>query len=218
MDRILIAPSILSGDFAHMGDAVRSIESWGGDLIHCDVMDGMYVNNMTFGMPMIADIKKIAKLPLDVHLMITEPERYIDRFIDAGADYLTFHPDASKCPLETLKQIRSRGVRAGIVFNPNVPFYDYAELLLDCDIVLIMSVYAGLGGQAFIPDSLKKVEQAKQYITEHQLNMPIEIDGGVNEQNAKDIINSGVSILVAGSAVFKSKDPSKTIKQLKGEA
>lgn len=215
--KILISPSILSGDFVNMEKSVKALSEWGADLVHCDVMDGVYVTNLTFGMPMIAAIKKISPLPLDVHLMITEPERYTDEFIKAGADYLTFHPDASKAPLETLKRIRAAGVKAGVVFNPNVPFAPYNYLLKECDIVLVMSVYAGYGGQKFMPEALDKVKEIKAYINEQGLSdIPVEIDGGVNEENAQMIRDAGVDIIVAGSAVYKSQDPKKTIQNLKG--
>lgn len=217
MTKNLVAPSILAGDFANMALSVRSIEDWGADLIHCDVMDGVYVKNITFGMPMIKAIKKGARKPLDVHLMITEPERYVKAFAEAGANIITFHPEASKDPLSTLKEIRDAGVKCGIALNPNVPFSDYASLLEHSDMLLIMSVYAGLGGQKFIPETLDKVREAVNYMAEHDIDIPIEIDGGVSEKNAEEIRNAGVSILVAGSAVFRSSDPVSTIKAIRGE-
>ncbi|MFA5449898.1 MAG: ribulose-phosphate 3-epimerase [Clostridia bacterium] len=216
MANILVAPSILSGDFANMEKSVKDLEKWGGDLVHCDVMDGVYVSNMTFGMPMVAAIKRITSLPLDVHLMITEPERYVEEFVVAGASYLTFHPDASRAPLEALRTIRRRGVKAGIVFNPNIPFKDYAYLVPECDMILIMSVYAGRGGQKFIEETLDKVREAKAYIDSLGLDIPIEIDGGVTEENAERIRLAGATILVAGSSVYKSPNPERTIKILKG--
>lgn len=217
MTKTLVAPSILAGDFANMAESVRSIEEWGADLIHCDVMDGVYVKNITFGMPMIKAIKRGAVKPLDVHLMITEPERYVKAFAEAGANIITFHPEASKDPLGTLKEIRSAGVKCGIALNPNVPFGNYASLLEHSDMLLIMSVYAGLGGQKFIPETLDKVREAVAYIKAHDIDIPIEIDGGVSEKNAEEIRNAGVSILVAGSAVFRSPDPVSTIKAIRGE-
>lgn len=217
MTKNLVAPSILAGDFANMALSVRSIEDWGADLIHCDVMDGVYVKNITFGMPMIKAIKKGARKPLDVHLMITEPERYVKAFAEAGANIITFHPEASKDPLGTLKEIRGAGVKCGIALNPNVPLGNYASLLEHSDMLLIMSVYAGLGGQKFIPETLDKVREAVAYMSAHNINIPIEIDGGVSESNAEEIRNAGVSILVAGSAVFRSSDPASTIKAIRGE-
>ena len=213
--KVLVAPSILSGDFANMQKSIKDLEEWGADLIHCDVMDGNYVPNITFGMPMIGALSKITKLPLDVHLMIDKPERYIDSFIENGANIITFHPDACSDPENTLKRIKDKGIKCGIVFNPNIEFDDYKSLMSLCDIVLIMSVYAGFGGQAFIEETYEKIEKVKKYIKDNNLNTLIEIDGGVNEQNAKELVLSGVDILVSGSSVFKSADPKKTIKNLK---
>lgn len=217
MTKHLVAPSILAGNFVNMESSVRSLKEWGADLVHCDVMDGVYVKNITFGMPMIKAIKGISELPLDVHLMITKPERYVEEFCKCGANYLTFHPEASEDPLGTLKNIKANGVKAGIVLNPNVPFEDWTYLLPECDMLLVMSVYAGLGGQKFIPETLETVKKAKAYITEHNLSTLIEIDGGVGEKNACEVREAGVDILVAGSAVFNSDDPARTIKVIRGE-
>lgn len=215
-DRILISPSILSGDFTNMQYSVGQIAEWGGDLVHCDVMDGVYVKNLTFGMPMIAAIKKITELPLDVHLMITKPERYIDAFIDSGADYLTFHPEASENALETLKRIQSRGIKSGIVFNPDVSIEKYKHLFPFCDMILVMSVFAGLGGQKFIENSIERIKTVKKYLDEMHLDIPIEIDGGITEENVDEVIAAGASIIVAGSSIYKSKNPAATIKRLRG--
>lgn len=217
MIKTLVAPSILAGDFANMAESVRSIEEWGADWVHCDVMDGVYVKNITFGMPMIKALKKTAQRPLDVHLMITEPERYVKAFAESGADIITFHPEASKDPAGTLAAIRAAGVKCGIALNPNVDFEDYAYLLDGCDMLLIMSVYAGLGGQKFIPETLDKVRAAVAYMEERGYRIPIEIDGGVTADNASVIRGAGVNVLVAGSAVFRSSDPSATIKAIRGE-
>lgn len=213
----LVSPSILAGDFVNMEHSVRSLKDWGADLVHCDVMDGVYVKNLTFGMPMIKAIKGISELPLDVHLMIIKPERYVEEFCKCGASYVTFHPEVSEDPLGTLKTIKANGVKAGIVLNPNVPFEDWAHLLPECDVLLVMSVYAGLGGQKFIPETLETVKKAKAYIQEHNLSTLIEIDGGVGEGNAEVVRNAGVDILVAGSAVYKSDDPARTIRIIRGE-
>ncbi len=213
----LVSPSILAGDFVNMERSVRSLKDWGADLVHCDVMDGVYVKNLTFGMPMIKAIKGISELPLDVHLMIIKPERYVEEFCKCGASYVTFHPEVSEDPLGTLKTIKANGVKAGIVLNPNVPFEDWAHLLPECDVLLVMSVYAGLGGQKFIPETLETVKKAKAYIQEHNLSTLIEIDGGVGEGNAEVVRNAGVDILVAGSAVYKSDDPARTIRIIRGE-
>ena len=213
--KVLVAPSILSGDFANMAKSVADLEEWGADYVHCDVMDGNYVPNITFGMPMVAALSKITKLPLDVHLMIDKPERYIDSFIDSGADIITFHPDACEKPLETLKNIQKRGIKSGIVFNPNIDFENYKALVPYCDMILVMSVYAGFGGQKFIEDTYEKINKIKKYITDNKLNVLIEIDGGVTEENSKKLIDTGVDILVSGSTIFKSANPKKTIENLK---
>lgn len=217
MNDIIVSPSILAGDFANMEKSVRALGTWGADYVHCDVMDGVYVKNLTFGMPMIAAIKKISPLPLDVHLMITEPERYVAEFVKCGADIVTFHPDASKRPAETLDEIRALGAKAGIVINPNVSFDEYKHLLVKCDVLLVMSVYAGLGGQKFIPETLDTVRAAVKYIKENALDVIIEIDGGVGESNAALVREAGVRMIVAGSAVYKSDDPARTVRVLRGE-
>ncbi len=217
MTKHLVSPSILAGDFVNMERSVRSLKEWGADLVHCDVMDGVYVRNLTFGMPMIKAIKGISELPLDVHLMIVKPERYVEEFCDCGADFVTFHPEVSEDPIGALRAVRAKGVKAGIVLNPNVPFEDWAHLLAECDVLLVMSVYAGLGGQKFIPETLETVKKAKKYILENGLSTLIEIDGGVGEGNAEEVREAGVDILVAGSAVYKSLDPANTIKIIRGE-
>ncbi len=209
---ITIAPSILSGDFANMEKTVRLVEMWGGDWIHCDVMDGVYVNNLTFGMPMIQAIRKVTKKTLDVHLMITKPERYIEQFVNAGADIITFHPDASDDPLAALKLIKKLKIKGGLVFNPNIPLEEYKPLFAYCDLILIMSVYAGKGGQAFIEETYDKIRQARVYCNLMGLDIPIEVDGGIGEGNYKKVIEAGGNILVAGSSVFKSQNPPQTIK------
>lgn len=213
--KILVAPSILSGDFAAMGSSVEQLDKWGADLVHCDVMDGVYVNNITFGMPMIKAIKPYTKLPLDVHLMITEPEKYVVQFIECGANYLSFHPEASSDPVKTLILIKSMGIKAGIVINADVCCEDYLHLLKLCDFVLIMSVQAGLGGQKFRPETLKKVALVSEFVKENGLNLDIEIDGGINEDNVDLAKKAGVNIIVAGSSIYKSANPSLTIEMFK---
>lgn len=213
---ILIAPSILSGDFARMGESVKNVEKWGGDYVHCDVMDGVYVNNLTFGMPMIEALRKVTDLNLDVHLMITEPEKYVERFADAGSDIITFHPEASRDPEDTLLKIKAKGKKCGIVFNPDVPIEDYKHLFPLCDMITVMTVYAGKGGQSLIPRCLDRIREIKRIIDEMGLDIPIEADGGVGESNAQEVVESGASVLVAGSSVFRSADPSRTVEILRG--
>ena len=216
MTKHLVSPSILAGDFVNMERSVRSLKEWGADLVHCDVMDGVYVKNLTFGMPMIKAIKGISELPLDVHLMIIKPERYVEEFCKCGASIVTFHPEVSDDPMGAIKKIKACGVKAGIVLNPNVPLEDWLHLLPECDVLLVMSVYAGLGGQKFIPETLETVKKAKAYIKENNLSTLIEIDGGVGESNAKEVRDAGVDILVAGSAVYRSDDPARTINIIRG--
>lgn len=215
MAEILIAPSILSGDFANMGESVRSLEKWGGDIVHLDVMDGVYVKNITFGMPMVAALRKYTDLLFDAHLMITEPEKYVEAFCDAGADVVTFHPEASKDPKEAISLIKAKGKKCGIVFNPDVEIDRFADLFPLCDMIVVMTVYAGRGGQKLIPECLDRIYYIKTLLDRAGLTIPIEADGGIGEQNARDVIASGATILVAGSSVYKSQDPTKTIKTLK---
>ena len=217
MKKILIAPSILSGDFANMGESVRSLEKWGGDVVHLDVMDGVYVTNITFGMPMVAALRKYTALPFDAHLMITEPEKYVEAFCDAGADIFTFHPEASKDPKAALKSIKAKGKKCGIVFNPDVEIDRYADLFPLCDMIVVMTVFAGRGGQKLIPECLDRIFYVKTLLDRAGLGIPIEADGGIGEQNVRDVIAAGATILVAGSSVYKSPDPTATIKALKNE-
>lgn len=213
---IIIAPSILSGDFANMGHSVKQLEEWGGDYVHCDVMDGVYVNNITFGMPMIAALRKITDKTLDVHLMITEPEKYVEKFADAGSDIITFHPDASKDAKGTLAKIKLKGKKCGLVFNPDVPIEPYKDLFSECDVVMIMTVYAGKGGQSLIPRCIDRIREVKNILDEMGIDIPVEADGGIGENNVKEVTDAGATVIVAGSSVYKSANPSLTIRKLKG--
>ncbi len=213
----MVSPSILSGDFANMGESVKKACEWGADLIHVDVMDGVYVPNITFGMPMVSAIKPYSSVPLDVHLMITEPEKYVGSFVDSGADIVTFHPEASKDVKKGLDIIKSKGAKCGLVLNPDKPLDLVYPYLAEIDMVLLMSVFPGFGGQKFIESVLDKAKVLKEYIDKNNLNVDIEIDGGVSSKNAEQVRNSGVNILVAGSAVFKSENPTKEILLIKGE-
>lgn len=216
MTKALVSPSILSADFVNLERDVKRLAEWGADYVHCDVMDGVYVKNLTFGMPMIKAIKRISPLPLDVHLMITRPERYLDEFVKAGADIVTFHPDASSDPEAALDMLGERGVKRGIVINPDVRLEDYIHLLPKCDVLLVMSVFAGLGGQKFIPETLETVKLGKKYISENKLGTVIEIDGGVGAANAGICRDAGVDMIVAGSAVFNASDPAAVVAALRG--
>ncbi len=220
--KVKVAPSILSADFSAMGAAVREIERAGADLIHCDVMDGSFVEPITFGGQMVKNIRKLTDLPLDVHLMIEHPKTQIKFFADAGADIITVHYEACKkiSPTyleETLKLIRSHGVKCGVVVNPDTPaenIYDVMEL---CDMVLVMSVFPGYGGQKFIPSSLENIKKVREYAASiGKGDMDIEIDGGVTCSNAAEIRAAGATVLVAGSAVFGASDKAAAISAIRG--
>jgi ribulose-phosphate 3-epimerase len=214
---IKIAPSILSADFARMGAEVGELESCGADMIHCDVMDGVFVPNLTFGMPMIKAVKGHTGLPLDVHLMIVSPENYIDAFIDVGANRISFHTAATDKTEEILEKIKGRGVVAGIALNPDVPLSCVERYIEKIDALLIMSVYAGFGGQKFIAESLKKVEAAVRLKARLNPGLTVEIDGGINLENIRDAEKAGVDIAVAGSCVFSASDKRERIRLLRGE-
>ncbi len=216
MKKVFVAPSILSGDFAKMGETVANVERWGADVVHCDVMDGVFVPNITFGMPMIKAIRPYTKLPLDVHLMITEPEKYVERFCDAGADYVTFHPEASKNPREALLKIKTKGVKCGLVVNPDKDFSlveDYMDLV---DMIVLMGVFPGFGGQSYIESVSDNIVLFANKIKESGRDILLELDGGVNTQNAEKFRSLGITVLVAGSATFKAEDPALAIKVIRG--
>lgn len=216
-----IAPSILSADFSVMGETIKRLEKCGADLIHCDVMDGSFVEPITFGGQMIKNIRPLTKLPLDAHLMIEHPKTQIKFFAEAGADIITVHYKAcakisGTYLKETLELIKSYSVKCGAVVNPDVPVEKIFEVFPLCDMVLLMSVYPGYGGQKFIPEVLEKVKKAREYaIKIGRPDMDIEIDGGVTLENCKTIREAGANVLVAGSTVFKSEDMKKTIADLK---
>ncbi len=215
-ETIKIAPSILSADFSKMGEEVKNLEESGADVIHCDVMDGVFVNNITFGIKMVEDLRKITKLPLDCHLMIVHPEKYAERFVKAGADYVTVHAEACGEGLEdTLKLIKNAGAKCGAVINPDTPVSAIERVLPLCDMALVMSVFPGFGGQKFIAEVLEKVRKIRRIIRENDLNCDVEIDGGINAETVKAAKDAGANVIVAGSSVFKAADRAAAISALR---
>ena len=210
-----IAPSILSADFSKLGEEIKAVEEAGADWIHIDVMDGRFVPNITIGPVVVKSIRKVTDLPFDVHLMIVDPEKYIDSFIDAGADIITLHFEACTHIHRAVEYIKSKGKCAGVSINPATPVSILTEILPYVDLVLIMSVNPGFGGQKYIPTSTEKIKQLKNMIEKMTLTPLIEIDGGVTVENAKEIKDAGVDVLVAGSTVFKSDNYKETISKLK---
>ncbi len=211
----LIAPSILSADFANLQKDIEMINKSEADWFHVDVMDGVFVPNISFGMPVIKAIKKHAKKPLDVHLMIVNPDNYISAFKQAGADILTVHYEACIHLNRTVQSIKANGMKAGVSLNPHTPVALLEDIIKDVDVVLIMSVNPGFGGQSFIENTYKKVIQLRDLIEKSESKAKIEVDGGVNLETGKMLLAAGADVLVAGSFVFKSENPSDTILQLK---
>ena len=209
-----LAPSILSADFAHLADQVQAATEGGATLLHVDVMDGHFVPNLTIGPPVVASLRKVTRLPLDVHLMIEDPDQYISAFIDAGSDWISVHQEACVHLHRTLGLIRGEGIKAGVVINPATPVETLDEVLDMVHHVLVMSVNPGFGGQKFIWSSLKKVQQLARLRDERKLDFRIEIDGGIGPETIGDAVRAGVELLVAGNAVFGKGDPRENTRQL----
>jgi ribulose-phosphate 3-epimerase len=215
---VRIAPSILSADFARLADAIAHIEAGGADLVHVDVMDGHFVPNITIGPPVVAALKRVTKLPLDVHLMISEPDRYLEAFVQAGASMLTVHAEVLPHLHRTLTHIRSLGAKAGVAINPSTPVTAISDVTAQMDHLLVMSVNPGFGGQTFIPHSLAKIAAARELLAANGSQAVIEVDGGVDRENAASIIRAGASILVAGASIFGTGDATEATRALRRAA
>jgi ribulose-phosphate 3-epimerase len=213
--RIEIAPSILAADFARLGEEVRAVEAGGADVIHVDVMDGHFVPNISIGIPVVASLRKTTRLPLDVHLMIDRPERYVGDFIRAGADRVLIHQEATVHLDRALAMIRELGAQAGAAINPATPVALLSEVLGNVDTVLVMSVNPGFGGQKFIPGAVEKIRQLNQWRSRYNGVFRIEVDGGVDLENAADLAQAGVNTFVAGTSIFHTPDPAAATRQMR---
>ena len=212
---IEIAPSILSADFSRLRDEIEAVERGGAAILHFDVMDGHFVPNITIGLPVLKSLAKVTRLPIDAHLMISEPGRYATQFVDAGAKMVSVHVEADAHLHRTLMAIKSAGALAGVVLNPSTPLAAVDEALQFADYVLVMSVNPGFGGQKFIPQSISKVKRLRNMISERQLDTRIEIDGGIDRSNIETVVEAGAEIIVAGSAIFGADDAESAVKELR---
>ncbi|WP_258539488.1 ribulose-phosphate 3-epimerase [Chitinophaga oryzae] len=212
---VMIAPSLLAANFLELGKEVEMVNRSEADWFHLDVMDGRFVPNISYGLPVIAQIKKLARKPCDVHLMIEEPEKYAADFKKAGADILTVHAEACVHLHRNIQQIKSLGMKAGVALNPHTPVVVLENVIRDIDVVLVMSVNPGFGGQTFIEQTYQKIRQVRQLIKDNQASALIEVDGGISAENAGQLVQAGANVLVAGSSIFASADPEKTIAALK---
>lgn len=218
MPEIKVAPSILAGDFARMGETVKKLEECGADYVHCDVMDGNFVPTITFGSQMIGAIRPYTGLPLDCHLMVLRPDTRLEALARAGADIVTVHAEECReLTVQTLRIIKNYGMKASAVINPNTPVEELFDCAEDADMLLLMSVHPGWGGQKFLPGTLEKIEKLREFlIRSGRPDLDIEVDGGITEQNVRDVISAGANVIVAGSAVFRSPDMKQTIERLRG--
>jgi len=211
----LIAPSLLSADFANLSKDIQMINISNADWFHIDIMDGVFVPNISIGFPVLEAVKRYSQKPLDVHLMIVEPDKYTARFAEAGADIITVHYEACPHLHRSIQNIKNQGVKAGVVLNPHTPVHLLEDIVADCDVVLLMSVNPGFGGQKFIENTYQKIEQLKNLIIRKNANTLIEIDGGVTDLNAKKLVAAGADVLVAGNYVFKAENPMTAIDLIK---
>lgn len=201
----LLAPSLLAADFTRLGEQIRETEQCGAQFLHIDVMDGIFVPSISFGMPLIESIRPATKQFFDVHLMIVEPERYIQEFVDCGADGITFHLEATKDPRMVIDRIHQAGAKAGISIKPGTPVEEVYPYLADVDLVLVMSVEPGFGGQSFLPESYERIRKIREYMDEHQLTAHLEVDGGIGKKNVREVMEAGADVFVAGSAIFRKR-------------
>lgn len=218
MGKVLIAPSLLSADFSKLLDEIKEVEEAGADLLHVDVMDGHFVPNITIGPFIVRTIKNSTKLPLDVHLMIENPEEYVETFVQAGADYVSVHPEATYHLHRLLEKIRDLGAKPGVALNPATPLNVLAYILDEVDYILVMSVNPGFGGQEFIPQTVSKIKHLKEVLKRRGYEIPIEVDGGINSANAGEVVKAGAEILVAGYAIFGADDRKKALLDIREAA
>ena len=210
-----IAPSILSADFSRLKDEIQAVEAAGADWLHVDVMDGHFVPNITIGPVVVEWVRKVTKIPVDVHLMITGPDKYAPEFIKAGADWVSIHPETCANPNATLRKIRDLGAKASIAVNPDVPLSRVESCFADIDMILMMTVFPGFGGQAFIPDVLPKIEEIRKLIDQRKLSILVEVDGGIKADNIERVVRAGAEVIVSGSGIFKTPNYTETIRQMR---
>ena len=215
MNRVKIAPSILSSDFSRLKDEIQAVEAAGADWLHVDVMDGHFVPNITIGPVVVKSIRRVTTIPLDVHLMITDPDKYAPEFIKAGADWISIHPDTCADPNASLRKIRELGAKASIAMNPDVPVENVHAYLPNIDMILMMTVFPGFGGQAFIPEVLPKIEHVREIVEQRKLPIVIEADGGIKIDNIDRVVRAGAEVIVSGSGIFKTPNYRETILQMR---